>query len=96
MEKIDIRTVYGWSKKIHRFTMWLVIGLGIPQSISGAIMGNSTLGRWVNGLGWGEWTVWLHRQISTKFVVVLTIMMISGFLMWVIPKILAKSVVKEE
>ncbi|HBD02501.1 MAG: hypothetical protein UX38_C0001G0073 [Microgenomates group bacterium GW2011_GWC1_46_16] len=96
MEKIDGRVIYGWSKKIHRFAMWLVIGLGIPLSFTGVIMENRALGKWASSLGWGRNVAWLHGKISIEFTVVLAIMMVSGFSMWVIPKILQKKLVKEE
>lgn len=35
-----------------------------------------------------EWTRSIHRAISSKFAVVLAVMMITGFLMWLLPKIL--------
>ncbi|MFH2019080.1 MAG: hypothetical protein ABII80_00475 [bacterium] len=85
---MKMTTIYAWSKKIHRWSMWFAIGLGVPLSLTGIIMEESD--------GWGQtlgiqfllWSRSIHRAISTKFVLVLGIMIVSGLVMWAIPELI--------
>jgi len=82
--------IYAWSKKIHRWAMWLAIALGIPLSITGVIMEEDSFLFWAVSNDWGYKIRELHRFCSNKFALVLAIMMVTGIVMWVIPKILSK------
>jgi len=82
-----IAGVFIWSKKIHRLTMWLAIILGIPLSLTGIMMEKSNLFEPRLGIQTLITARSLHRTISTKFALVLAMMMVTGFLMWVIPEI---------
>lgn len=87
---MSLQLIYSWSKKIHNFSMWFAIILGVPLAITGVIMEEEGFLFWAvsNDLGYKVREV--HRLCSNKFALVLAIMMVTGFLMWAIPKILTK------
>lgn len=80
-------TIFIWSRKIHRWSMWLAIVLGIPLSLMGIIMEESDGWRQTLGIQFILWSRSIHRAISTKFVLILGVMIISGLLMWAIPEL---------
>lgn len=73
--------------------MWFAIALGVPLAITGVIMeeeGDFLF--WVVSGDLGEKVREIHRLCSNKFALVLAVMMVTGFLMWAIPKILSRRV----
>jgi hypothetical protein len=82
-----MQLIYFWSKKIHRILMWLAILLGVPVAVTGVLMESETLATFVALQDWGYRVRVLHRMLSTKFALVLLLMMVSGFLLWLIPKL---------
>lgn len=91
---MNLQIIFGWARKIHKWTMWLAILLGVPLALSGVIMEEDG---WRNIFTFDQmiWIRGVHREISTKFVLVLAIMIVTGLLMWVIPKIIqSRNVVK--
>lgn len=87
---MNLQFVYSWSKKIHNTAMWFAIVLGVPLSITGVIMEEERFLFWAVSNDLGYKVRELHRFCSTKFALVLAIMMVTGILMWVIPKILSR------
>ena len=87
---MQLQQIYAWAKKIHKWTMWLAIVLGVPLALSGVIMEEDDGWRNIFTFDQMIWIRGVHREISTKFVLVLAIMIVTGLLMWVIPKILSK------
>lgn len=83
--------IYLWSKKIHRIAMWLAIILGVPLAVTGVILENETLSLWAATQDYGYIVRSLHRATSTKFALVLAVMMVTGFLLWLIPKLRARA-----
>lgn len=71
--------------------MWFAIVLGIPLAVTGVIMENESLNLWAARMDWGYKVRELHRMVSTKFALVLAIMMVTGVLMWAIPKLIQKA-----
>ena len=93
---MNLQKIFVWSKKVHRLCMWVVIGLGAPQAITGILIGGDS--------GWRQeifsfdqlfWFRLIHRQISSIFALFLAIMMITGFVMWVVPELLKRKKKKE-
>lgn len=84
---MKLTTIYIWSKKIHRWSMWFAIGLGVPLSLTGIVMEKSNLFEPILGLQTLVWGRSFHREISTKFVLALAVMIITGLLMWGIPEL---------
>lgn len=82
--------IFVWARKIHKWTMWLAILLGVPLALSGMIMEEGDGWRNIFTFDQMIWIRGVHREISTKFVLVLAIMIVTGLLMWAIPKILSK------
>lgn len=88
VDTMKMTTIYLWSKKIHRWSMWLAIVLGVPLSLTGIIMEDSEGWGWVLGSQSLFWSRSVHRAISTKFVLVLGIMIWTGLFMWAIPELI--------
>ncbi len=87
---MSLQGVFGWARKIHKWTMWLAILLGVPLAMSGVIMEGDDGWRGIFTFDQLIWIRGVHRAISTKFALVLAIMIVTGLLMWAIPKILSK------
>jgi hypothetical protein len=85
-----LQQTYLWSKKIHKWAMWAIMLLGIPMAISGLALHKIVEGEG----GWipldPELIRFLHGKLSNPFAIILAIMMITGFLMWALPKILSR------
>ena len=92
---MQLQQIYAWARKIHKWTMWLAILLGVPLALSGVIMEGDSGWRDIFSFEQMIWIRGIHREISTKFALVLAIMIVTGLLMWVIPKIIqSRNVVK--
>lgn len=83
-----LQQLYTWAKTIHRWAMWIAILLGVPLALTGL-----ALHKIVEGEG-GFLPVdpmivrWWHGQLSSPFALILAVMMVSGFLMWWVPRML--------
>lgn len=87
---MSLQIAFVWARKIHKWTMWLAILLGVPLSLSGVIMEGESGWRDIFTIEQMLLVRTIHRAISTKFALVLAIMMVTGLAMWAIPKILSK------
>lgn len=87
---MQLQQIYAWARKIHKWTMWLAILLGVPLAISGVIMEEGDGWRGIFTFDQMIWIRGVHREISTKFALVLALMIVTGLLMWAIPKMLSK------
>ena len=87
---MELKQFYYYAKKIHQWTMWLAIALGVPLAISGVVIEGDSGWRDVFNIEQLTTMRSIHRLISTKFALVLAVMMTSGFLMWLLPKIIAQ------
>lgn len=72
--------------------MWFAIVLGVPLAVTGVIMEEGSFLFWPISSESENNARILHRLVSTKFALVLAVMMITGFVMWGVPKILARRV----
>lgn len=87
---MSLQLVYTWSKKIHRLAMWFAILLGVPLATSGLLLHKIVEGESLPFPIDPLQIRWLHGKVSTPFALILALMMVTGFLMWVIPKILSR------
>ena len=71
--------------------MWFAILLGVPLAISGVILQEGNFLIWVVSNDWGYKVRAVHRFVSNPFALVLAGMMVTGFLMWIVPKLLSSS-----
>jgi hypothetical protein len=82
--------IFVWSKKIHRWDMWVVVVLGLWMMFSGFFMHRSIEGEWIpSGINIEFLHFW-HNAISQWFLLGLLIQMITGLGMWLSPKMLAR------
>lgn len=79
---------YLWSKKIHRWAMWLMMFFGGLMTVTGV-----TLKYWGGLTDFGDnfkivrqW----HRDVSVWFVAVMGIMAVTGVIMYVYPMIIRR------
>lgn len=88
--------VYLWSKKIHRLAMWLMLFLGAGMTMGGLILHREVEKEWLPlFVDTGLIRYW-HNQMATPFALVIVIMSVTGFLLWAVPKILAKKATKSQ
>jgi len=73
-----INQLYLWSKKLHRLTMWLAIVTGVPLALTGLLLDE----------GGGLQVRAIHRLMSKPFALSLALMMVTGLVMWAVPKVL--------
>ena len=81
--------IYFWSKKIHRLAMWFSIFFGVPLALSGVMIHKLMEGEFFL-IPFDEPTVrFVHNKASNPFALTLAVMMMTGFLMWLVPKIMS-------
>ncbi len=81
--------IYFWSKKIHRLAMWFSIVFGVPLALSGVMIHKLMEGEFFL-IPFDESTVrFVHNKVSNPFALTLAVMMVTGFLMWLVPKIMS-------
>lgn len=84
-----LQQIFFYSKKIHVFFMWLSFLLGIPIAVTGVLIEEPE--KW--GIFFSPMQMYTFREIhgewSSKFALVLAVMMITGFLLWLIPRMLS-------
>lgn len=88
-----MQLIYFWAKKIHNIAMWFAIALGVPVAITGVII-EGERGTMFFDASQLHFIREIHGEWSSKFALVLAIMMTTGFLMWVLPRLLSRSVKK--
>lgn len=89
---MSLQLLFYWSKKIHRLAMWFSILFGVPLALSGVMLHKLIEGEFFF-FQIDESTVrFVHNKASNPFALTLAVMMLTGFLMWVIPKILSARV----
>ena len=77
--------VYIWAKKIHRLTMWLILGLGGTMMVTGLML---RFGIGLADLGIELAVRQLHRNTSGWFAAALSVMMMTGLVMYLYPYII--------
>lgn len=81
--------VFYWSKKIHRIAMWAAIIFGVPLALSGVALHKLIEGESFFFIPDESTVRYVHNKVSNPFALTLAIMMVTGFLLWVVPKILS-------
>lgn len=79
-----------WAKKIHRLAMWVTVVLGLVMTGGGLVMHQELAGEWVPAAIDTSLVRYWHNRLAIPFALFLTAMMVTGILMWGIPKILSK------
>lgn len=76
--------VYGAAKKLHNYSMWGVMGLGLPQLVTGVFL------TWPGELGLSTLVVMrsLHAFLAPYFAGLLVLQMVTGLVMWGVPRLL--------
>ncbi len=70
--------------------MWVAILLGTPLAISGLMLHKIVEGEGAIIPIDPDLVRWMHGKVSTPFAITLALMMVTGFVMWAIPKILSR------
>lgn len=86
-----MQKAYVWSKKIHRLMMWVVLFLGSGMMLGGVIMHQELEGEWYPTLIDTALVRNLHNQMAIPFTLALLTMMVTGIVMWGVPKILSRN-----
>lgn len=88
-----MRKLYALSKKYHNLVMWVVIVLGGGMTISGILMNRYIEGEWIPVSASSMVVVrQMHRVVSNWFVLVLGIQVLTGLVLWWVPKLWKKKV----
>lgn len=82
--------IYFWAKKIHNLMMWFAIILGVPIAITGVLIEEPE--KWETLFNPTQMYMIrdIHGEWSGKFAIVLAVMMVTGFLMWLLPRMLSR------
>jgi hypothetical protein len=86
---MSLQVIYFWSKKIHKVSMWVVVVLGSWMMLSGFLMHRELEGSSLPaGIEVDFFRFW-HNALSQYFLVFLLAQMVTGLLMWGVPKLLS-------
>ena len=91
---MTLQHLYLWSKKIHRFVLFILIVLIIAQGGTGMAMKYPWFARLMPfdySFAW-DW----HNKISDYFLIALFIMMITGLIMYCVPMITRNRALKAQ
>lgn len=90
------QVIYAWSKKFHKWVMWAVVVLGTWMMFSGFVMHRELEGDWLpenlDTLFIRDW----HNRASQLFLLALLLQMVTGLLMWAVPKLMRRARAKKE
>ena len=87
---MQLQQVNAWSKKILNWTMWAVVLLGSWMMVSGYLMHKELEGESLLPVATMLFMRAWHNRVSQYFLVFLGLQMLSGLLMWGVPKILSR------
>lgn len=77
---------FNWSRKIHRWSLWFVVILGVVQLVTGLTMKYPQLFPFIDEPS----ARLLHRQTATYFALFFGIQMLTGLIMYIIPWLLKR------
>jgi uncharacterized membrane protein YhaH (DUF805 family) len=89
-EDMSWQFVFAWSKKIHRLAMWVVMLLGSIMMFGGMVMHQDIEGGWYPDFADPALARQGHLFFAVPFTITLIIMIVTGLLLWAVPKILAR------
>lgn len=72
--------------------MWVVIIIGTGMMIGGMVMHRELAGEWYPPFIDSLQVRVLHNKMATPFTLALLTMMVTGFVMWLVPIVLARRV----
>jgi len=85
---MQLRSLYFWSKKIHNLVMWLVIALGGVMMMGGLLLHKEVEGESLPQFIDMILVRRIHNLLAVPFTLVLGLMMATGILMWLLPKLM--------
>lgn len=86
--------IYFWSKKIHRLAMWVMTVLGTGMAIGGLVLHRELEGEWLPTFIDTTLIRYWHNKMASPFALFLALMIVTGLVMWAVPKILSNRVAK--
>ena len=86
---MQLQQIYIWSKKIHKLMMWVLLLIGSGMMIGGLVMHRELEGEWYPPFIDSALVRELHNKMAVPFSLALGVMMLTGLIMWGVPKILA-------
>ncbi len=81
---MDMGKISFYSRKIHRLSLWFVVGFGLVQMMTGLTMKYPLLFPFIDPLA----ARILHFQTATYFTLAFGIQMITGIIMYLTPWLL--------
>lgn len=87
---MNLQQVFLWSKKIHRWLLWFVTVLGSFMMLSGYLMNKELEGESPVSVEIMLFMRTWHNKLSSYFLIVLLLMMMTGLLMWGVPKLIQR------
>jgi hypothetical protein len=80
--------IYFWAKKIHKVCMWGVVVLGSWMMLSGFFMHRELEGSALPASIDVDFFRFWHNAVSQYFLLFLLLQMVTGLLIWGVPKLL--------
>lgn len=74
--------------------MWILLFIGSGMTIGGLVMHRELEGEWYPPFIDSSQVRELHNRMAVPFALTLAVMMLTGLIMWGVPKILSKRVGK--
>ncbi len=87
---MNLQQVFLWSKKIHRWLLWFVTILGSLMMLSGYLMHKELEGESQVSIEVMLFMRFWHNRLSSYFLIVLSLMILTGLLMWGVPKLIQR------
>ena len=87
---MNLQLVFLWSKKIHRWLLWFVTLLGSWMMLSGYLMHKELEGESPVSVEIMLFLRTWHNEVSSYFIIVFTLMMLTGLSMWGVPKLIQR------
>ena len=85
---MSLQQLYAWSKKIHKWLLWIVTVVGGWMMLSGFLMHKELEGESILPLDLMVFMRFWHNKASQVFIVIFGLQALTGILMWGVPKIL--------
>lgn len=87
---MQLQQLYAWSKKIHKWLLWIVTVVGGWMMLSGYLMHQELEGESMLSLDLMVFMRFWHNKASQVFIVIFGLQALTGILMWGVPKILMR------
>ena len=87
---MQLQQLYAWSKKIHKWLLWIVTVVGGWMMLSGYLMHQELERESMLSLDLMVFMRFWHNKASQVFIVIFGLQALTGILMWGVPKILMR------